>query len=726
MNNTERTNRVNNLNILKKKNGKELLNICNELIHDKIYVRKEFEIVKIKEDGLWNMDPFKNRSWRFWVNCLIMCEYLLDGYEESSDDRYLKKALDIIFNWYEDSALSRNITDMTWHDHSTALRTLILSRVFEVIGNLKSYEHNIQKLEEIIEQHCCKLIDDDFYMKKHNHGLDQDIALYIACSLVNTMKNADQWKRKAKKRFWIQIDNLFAYDGSYLEHSLSYSYSCTTRLIMFMNFMKCCGDYDYKKIENTINQQMRFLTYMCQPNGDLPPIGDGEFMSLSYEDFKMNNNYIEQVKFLETKGKEGNEPNEIDAIFPMGEYCVLRNTWEYSHETVQLIFNSSFHSRVHKHHDDLSINLFAHGQPILIDAGKFNYNYDDVERKYVVSRVAHNTVCVDNKNTNISRINIGKSGISNYYFSNNISIVSGIQCLYEGVIHQRVVIYLKQYDFIVLDLMKGYKNHKFEQIFNFNPNIKCLNIDNDIIGKINGECKINLTSLINKYSIETELHYGEEKPLRGWCTKGYGELQPIWAGSFIQKGKEAKFATHISLDNHSSITNFTWDKDIIGFGHKRDKYKLFLGKDDLYLLVNNKFMETINITSTTLKYAVKYNEEYELRERYLQERTRRLELQEKLESVLGKVHIESLKCDEIFPQEKGCVVTWVCEAIGNELEYAYYIYKNDEIFIKFAYETTNEFKFKFTEEGTYKIKVFVKNNKQIKKSFNSESFHIVK
>jgi len=80
VNNTKRTNMVNNLNILKKKNGKELLNICNELIDNKIYVKNEFEVVKIKEDNLWNMDPFKNRSWRFSVNCLIMCEYLLQRF----------------------------------------------------------------------------------------------------------------------------------------------------------------------------------------------------------------------------------------------------------------------------------------------------------------------------------------------------------------------------------------------------------------------------------------------------------------------------------------------------------------------------------------------------------------------------------------------------------------------------------------------------------------------
>jgi hypothetical protein len=77
-----------------------------------------------------------------------------------------------------------------------------------------------------------------------------------------------------------------------------------------------------------------------------------------------------------------------------------------------LTFMGAFHSRAHKHADDLSVTWFDAGQELLIDSGRFGYLnplppdspqrmegffYDRPERQYVESTRAHNTVEVDGR-----------------------------------------------------------------------------------------------------------------------------------------------------------------------------------------------------------------------------------------------------------------------------------------------------------------------------------------
>ncbi|MDM5157395.1 triple tyrosine motif-containing protein [Bacillus sp. DX1.1] len=53
------------------------------------------------------------------------------------------------------------------------------------------------------------------------------------------------------------------------------------------------------------------------------------------------------------------------------------------------------------------------------------------------------------------------------------------------------------------------------------------------------------------------------------------------------------------------------------------------------------------------------------------------------------------------------------KATGDKLQYAYYIYKGDEVVEKMNYKPENSLTYKVKESGDYKVKVFVKdkNNK---------------
>ena len=67
---------------------------------------------------------------------------------------------------------------------------------------------------------------------------------------------------------------------------------------------------------------------------------------------------------------------------------------------------------------------------------------------------------------------------------------------------------------------------------------------------------------------------------------------------------------------------------------------------------------------------------------------------------------------------------WQCDALGDDLEYAWYIYKNDDIIEKRMYSQSNTIEIEFDQKGEYSIKVFVRNKYGVKSTFRTEKFKV--
>jgi hypothetical protein len=63
-------------------------------------------------------------------------------------------------------------------------------------------------------------------------------------------------------------------------------------------------------------------------------------------------------------------------------------------------------------------------------------------------------------------------------------------------------------------------------------------------------------------------------------------------------------------------------------------------------------------------------------------------------------------------QHKGQEIVVNCEAIGEELEYAYYFYKDGNLLEKIFYGKSSKIKYRVTEPGSYKCRVFIRDAKK--------------
>ncbi|MEH7274094.1 heparinase II/III domain-containing protein [Neobacillus vireti] len=570
-------------------NPKKLESIFKDY-KEKVYmVSGRYTPVRLEDDELW-ISEAHDRSWLFWHHCLVSVAYLIDSYNVNHNKEKLYLAFEIVEKWYE-ANYPESPSVMGWHDHSTALRLLHIVKLYLVFVELND-EKVLRRLEEVSEKHMEKLSDPDFYMPKHNHGLDQDISLYLASSVLANLPRSQKWNELALNRFWGQVNNIFAQDGSYLEHSPHYIYLMLERLINFYKIVMKSNEKEGENLQKRIVAITKFFIYSLHPDATFPTIGDSESQSfdVNNETWKSLPEDIYSVLAAIKKENELEIDLPLDAFYKDGGYAFFRSDWKNGEDTTQLMFYSAFHSRVHKHHDDLSILLYGHGKPLLIDSGKFTYQYDRAERHYVVSAYGHNTVRLNNSETDISRLNINKSGILSFLNTKNIGYASGFHTLMDGTTHRRMVFYLKPGETVVLDLIKSSTSIDSEIIFNFHPDLRTMNMDGKIVGFNEGNPEIYLENLIGQTNYQKAR--GNSDPLQGWSSNFYGELHANDMITMKQNGSLTTFATYIHLNEQSSVTDFAWKDDQISFKWKSFTIKLKLTDFYEMLEINGKLFKT--------------------------------------------------------------------------------------------------------------------------------------
>lgn len=87
--------------------------------------------------------------------------------------------------------------------------------------------------------------------------------------------------------------------------------------------------------------------------------------------------------------------------------------------------------------------------------------------------------------------------------------------------------------------------------------------------------------------------------------------------------------------------------------------------------------------------------------------------------------INLLKVDKLSPSVVNTNIKWKVEATGNELEYAWYIFKDEKRIQYIHYEKSNTFDWKPNEPGLYYVKVFVKDSMGYKVTEKSSVYKIV-
>ena len=405
----------------------------------------------------------KGRSYQRVLHGFVFLADLLSAYENKHDQRYADKGLSIIEAWiqkfedrYEDIA--------PYHDETTALRQS--NWIVFYVSVLPAYgEERLADMKRVIDKTADLLAKDSFYAGVNNHGMYQDFALILYYIVFKEMPNAAAYKTKALKRLKEYFSFVYTNDGVHREHTPLYHYLITRDMHNRIELFRFIDEPFAKFLQELYEKSLYYSTYIIKPDGCFPQIGDSECGRIS-DRSEFVELYDDPIfKWSLSSGREGKPPKETSMLFPDAGYAIFRNSWEDFEHCLYFCMTAAYHTKYHKHCDDLSI-LVHKGGDILVEAGCNGFDYKDPMTRYSYSCFAHNTLVVDD--SSLPRVD-GKYDcvyIEDGSTGDQVSTVSAVNKRYHDTIHKRRADYYgNDYTIVVSDTMVSPNPHNYKLLW---------------------------------------------------------------------------------------------------------------------------------------------------------------------------------------------------------------------------------------------------------------------
>lgn len=524
----------------------EYVRLADGILENRYWLHDGWEEVKLPSDLTWKEDPFNNRSWQLYLHNMIFLEYLTEAYRHTGEEKYLNRGKDLVADWVEGNPYDDPATEMSWHDHGTAVRLMNFVRFFEVwrLSGDKDDAFAAVILGSI-QEHADRLASEAFYNDNNNHGIIQSKSLLQTGVLFPELPGSKKWVKQAQTRLTQQVEADVAPDGVHREHSPYYHLFVLKSLLDIREFEEAHDFSVGKTFDERIEKMVDVITYLFKPDQTMPILGDSaNNIDLKEEELKP----FPEALYSFTQGKKGKKPKKVDRIFKEGGYAIFRSDWadgDRFEDTVHLAFTSAFHSRAHKQADELSFELYGYGQDWIVDSGKYNYKRDDPFREYMMSVRAHNTIGVDGEEPDLSLVNAYGSGISKGKTGEGYAWVEASHQLYDGVTITRRLVYLKPDILLVRDRIQSNQSHRYTQYFHLAPGIEAEGRAKHMTARGQGGAVLEIRQL--DPVDQMEIVEGEKDPVQGWVSYRTNQKEPNPVLQYEKQGTDVTFTTVLHL-----------------------------------------------------------------------------------------------------------------------------------------------------------------------------------
>lgn len=410
-----------------------------------------------------------SKSFKFQIHYFTTLNQLTQAYAATGNTEYLRYGKRIVTSWTKQYPAG-NYKRYPWpyHDHGTAIRTFHLLNFWNVFrsSTVNTDPAFSQLFAKTLYEHATLLATPSFYKPNNNHGMFQDMALTAVAETHRSFYRSSSWRSLATNRLTQQLNHSLSTDGVHLEHSPFYQIYLYDTLARF-NDWAAANRFALSSRMGDVKDMPGALTYMLKPNGTLPMFGDTP--SIVHRPDAIP--YVERYSHLYyamTQGRSGAQPSTRVGKLS-NQYAFFRQHWGGNagpfHDAVQVMMTAGYHSNIHKHADDLSIDFYGYGRDFIVESGRYAYT-NRPERKVVMQAAAHNTVHVAGQNFKLTPSNLRRSQITSVGASSTQWTAAGTSGLLgQGMTHTRRLAYDRDGTVLVYDDITSPTTTSFVQRF---------------------------------------------------------------------------------------------------------------------------------------------------------------------------------------------------------------------------------------------------------------------
>lgn len=351
-----------------------------------------------------------------------------------------------------------------------------------------------------------------------NHTIAECVGLIFAGYVSQPLKEGAEWLKKGIELLEQECVHQILSDGGPMEQSFSYHRFVLDLYWLALEFLEknCLHDCAEMKARVVLGEKfLSAMQYDQEPtlrigdSDDGHVIGPGLFPAIRQD-------YQEKVVLSPV------------TTLPVSGYTVMRTrrggrlVIDHGPLGMAPLYN-------HGHADALSVQLSVLGIDFLIDPGTFQYNGDQMLRRYFKGTRAHNTVTIDgcDQAEQLTSFIWGSPYMVEWSRGRNqhsqeylVASHNGYCRLRDAMRHIRRLVWVEEEVFMVEDSFEGRGEHVFELNFHLHPEVAIEETSRGVLLQ-NGGQMVELAC----FGEEIKVIQGAEEPLCGWYSPSYGVLE---------------------------------------------------------------------------------------------------------------------------------------------------------------------------------------------------------
>ena len=349
----------------------------------------------------WLHNPSVDVEWHILLHKFYYAVGLGLAWQRTGDTRYVRRWRQLLTGWMDSTPPGFIAADVT----GRRVQNWIYSLHYFVLHNGGApldggfVRRLLHSLHEQVEFLCSHLTP------KRNHRTLELMAIMLAGVALPELARAAHWREFALAQTAANLQADLLPDGVHCELSTDYHHLALRNWLQVRNLAVSNGMALPPGMDESLQRGFEFSLHVHQPQGLVPSLSDGDvhsYLPLLAQAAELF--HREDVRFVASRGAEGQAPAQRVAHFAHAGYHVLRSGWASGPQHTQaqhLVLDCGpLGEGNHGHFDALSFELAAHGRALVVDPGRFTYSEAGVVnwRVHFRSTAAHNTVCVDGRN----------------------------------------------------------------------------------------------------------------------------------------------------------------------------------------------------------------------------------------------------------------------------------------------------------------------------------------